>query len=223
MHPVRTLLALLLVPLLSNPATAQGAKPGPKPDAPPVATEATRSGQEQRARKKVDDGLDPTVARDVSHYNLQRGKPANGGYDPVAYFPEGGGKPKQGRKEHAFVYRGATWWFATPENMAAFQKDPRRYEPAYGGWCAYAMGKTGEKVEVDPKSFRIQGGRLFLFYKSFFNDTRSSWIEDETTLLPKADANWRRTSGEAPPAPKPAKQDAQGVQRPGEQRGANGR
>jgi hypothetical protein len=60
-------------------------------------------------------------------------------------------------------------------------------EPAYGGWCAYAMGSTGEKVSVDPKTFKIVNGRLNLFYNRFFNNTLDDWNKDEVNLKKKAD------------------------------------
>jgi YHS domain-containing protein len=145
-----------------------------------------------------DDGKDPNVRRDVSHYNLERGKPAIDGYDPVAYFPEGGGKAMRGKAEFAYTYRGVTYRFASAANRDRFKADPRKYEPAYGGWCAYAMA-DGEKVEIDPRSFKITDGRLFLFYKDLITDTRSRWSKDEPNLRGKADGAWKKTAGEEPP------------------------
>jgi hypothetical protein len=92
-----------------------------------------------------------------------------------------------------------------PYLIEKFKKNPKKFEPAYGGWCAYAMGKTGEKVEIDPASFKITDGRLFLFYKDFFTDTRDKWSKDEKPLNQKADTNWKKTSGEDAPKPTEAK------------------
>lgn len=61
------------------------------------------------------------------------------GYDPVAYFPEGGGKPAKGAQSISLVHGGVLYRFATEANKAAFESNPARYEPAYGGWCAWAM------------------------------------------------------------------------------------
>jgi YHS domain-containing protein len=117
------------------------------------------------------------------------------GWDPVAYFPEGGGKPQQGKDKITTVLGGVTYYFASEDHKKLFLADPWKYEPAFGGWCAFAMAK-GDKVEIDPESFRIVDGRLFLFYKGLFNDTRSKWIDDEAALMPKADAAWVKLSGE---------------------------
>ena len=122
----------------------------------------------------------------VSHFNLEKGL-AIQGYDPVSYFQ---GKPVKGSKENAVFYRGATYYFSTEANKEAFKKDPAKYEPQYGGWCAYAMGAKGEKVSVDPKTYTIISGKLYLFYNKFLNNTLESWNENEAGLQPKADANW---------------------------------
>lgn len=121
------------------------------------------------------------------------------GYDPVAYFPGHGGKPTKGKPEFTHTHRGVTYRFASAANRDAFKADPVRFEPAYGGWCAYAMAK-GERVEIDPKAFHITGGRLLLFYKDFFTDTRDPWAKDEPAMTQSADKQWKKYSGEEPPA-----------------------
>lgn len=137
-------------------------------------------------------------SRDVSQYNLSKARLAIEGYDPVAYFPEGGGVPAKGKEELSFTFNGATYRFATQANLRLFSADPSKYEPSHGGWCSYAMGKDGSKVEIDPTSFVVSDGRLFLFYKDIFNDTRKAFLKDQARLTAGADANWKKLSGEAP-------------------------
>ena len=127
--------------------------------------------------------------RDVSHYNLGKDALAIDGFDPVAYFPEGGGKALKGLEEHELVHRGVRYRFASKRNLGLFEKRPPRYEPLYGGWCAYAMA-GGDKVEIDPKSFHVSDAGLLLFYKSFFNDTRKKWLKDPAALAERADSAW---------------------------------
>jgi len=122
-------------------------------------------------------------------FNLNDGV-AISGYDPVAYFTSN--KAVKGSKENAFAYNGVTYYFSSAANKEAFKNDPAKYEPAYGGWCAYAMGAKGEKVEVDPKTFKIVNGKLNLFYNKFFNNTLTDWNKDEGNLKKKADANWTK-------------------------------
>jgi peroxiredoxin len=143
--------------------------------------------------------------RAVSHWNLAESTAlAIDGYDPVAYFPEGGGKPLKGDPGVSLNYRGATYRFASARNKAAFESDPAKFEPAYGGWCAWAM-LEGEKVEVDSKSFIVRDGRLFLFYNGFLSDTRSKWLKGtHAAQASGADAKWRALTGEAPRTPSSA-------------------
>ncbi len=112
------------------------------------------------------------------------------GYDPVAYFIEH--KAVKGNKDFSFSFGGITYYFLSASNKDEFQKNPAKYEPQYGGWCAYAMGKDGSKVEVDPETFKIIDGKLFLFYNQFFNNTLKSWNKDEMNLHQHADANWQK-------------------------------
>lgn len=110
------------------------------------------------------------------------------GYDPVAYFTTG--KPTKGNKDLVVVAEGVTYFFATPSNKDLFLKDFKKYEPQYGGWCAYAMGYSGEKVEIDPSTFKILNGKLYLFYHSWTNNTLNKWNKEEDNLKNKADKNW---------------------------------
>ncbi|HTI92760.1 MAG TPA: YHS domain-containing (seleno)protein [Puia sp.] len=123
-------------------------------------------------------------------FNLDKSGLAIEGYDPVAYFTMG--KPVEGKKDITFDYQGVTYRFATTADRDAFKASPVKYEPQYGGWCAYAMGASGEKVEVDPGTFKIVDGKLYLFYNRFFNNTLKTWNKDEAHLKPNADKNWMK-------------------------------
>lgn len=120
------------------------------------------------------------------HYNLEKNL-AIQGYDPVSYFQ---GKAQKGSKDHAVNHQGSVYYFVSAANAETFKKNPAKYEPQYGGWCAYAMGAKGEKVSIDPKTFKIVDGKLYLFYNRLFNNTLEDWNEDEAKLKTKADANW---------------------------------
>jgi YHS domain-containing protein len=121
-------------------------------------------------------------------FNIEDGL-AIQGYDPVAYFAQH--KSVKGKKEFATSKDGVTYYFSTPANREAFVKNSSTYEPQYGGWCAYAMGASGEKVEVDPETFKILDGKLYLFYNSFFNNTLPKWEKAEVELKAMADKNWK--------------------------------
>ena len=120
-------------------------------------------------------------------YNLENNV-AIQGYDPVSYFLQG--KAVKGSKDLAVYHQGVIYYFSSQANKDAFKKSPDQYEPQYGGWCAYAMGAKGEKVEVDPKTFKIVAGKLYLFYNRFLNNTLTDWNKDESNLKQNADMNW---------------------------------
>lgn len=112
-----------------------------------------------------------TAADRTKHFNLDKGI-AIQGYDLVAYFSN---KALKGDKKYTTNYMGVIYYFASESNKNNFLKNPSKYEPRYGGWCAFAMGDYGKKVEIDPETFKIVDGRLYLFYNAYFNNTLNSW------------------------------------------------
>lgn len=121
-----------------------------------------------------------------SHFNIRKNI-AIDGYDPVSYFD---GKPLGGASDYKFTYRGITYYFVSAANLVRFKASPDKFEPAYGGWCAYAMGNSGEKVKIDPETFKIINGTLYLFYNFWGNNTLDSWNRNEKKLKQAADQNW---------------------------------
>ncbi|WP_027381365.1 YHS domain-containing (seleno)protein [Chryseobacterium daeguense] len=132
--------------------------------------------------------LGSLVFAQSSNVNQENGI-ANSGYDVVGYFS---GKALQGSAKFAMKHQGVSYYFQNAENKAKFQQDPDKYLPQYGGYCAYAMGDSGEKVSVNPKTYKIINGKLYLFYNSFLNNTLTSWNKDEKNLKIKADKNWKK-------------------------------
>lgn len=138
----------------------------------------------------VMNGFSQTDELRIKQFNLENGVGIKG-YDPVAFFVQN--KAIKGRKDFSINYKGINYHFISSVNLETFRSNPAKYEPQYGGWCAYAMGKEGSKVEVDPETYKIIDGKLFLFYNRFFNNTLKSWNLDETNLHILADANWQKT------------------------------
>ena len=123
-------------------------------------------------------------------YNISKSALAIEGYDPVAYFTMG--KAVKGNKELAISDQGIIYYFSSAQNKELFKANAAKYEPQYGGWCAYAMGATNEKVEIDPETFKIIDGKLYLFYHSWTNNTLNKWSKNEVALKPKADLSWAK-------------------------------
>jgi YHS domain-containing protein len=127
------------------------------------------------------------VATRLKTFNLD-GKTAIQGYDPVAYFTQR--KAVKGNTAITATHEGVQYHFSSATNKAKFLSAPTQYEPQYGGWCAYALGARNMQIEIDPSTFKIIDGKLYLFYNAYFNNTLTSWNKDEKNLLPKANTNW---------------------------------
>jgi YHS domain-containing protein len=134
-------------------------------------------------------GFSQNDAKRSTQYNLEN-KVAIHGYDPVAYFKQN--KAIKGKNDFTATYMGVVYKFSSAVNKDLFVKNPAGYEPQFGGWCAYAMGSSAEKVEINPETFKITDGKLYLFYNAYFNNTLKSWNKDEANLKAKAEVNWKK-------------------------------
>lgn len=120
-------------------------------------------------------------------YNIKKGVIANG-YDVVNYFNN---KATKGNKDFSVKHDNVIFHFSTKKNKNIFKKSPEKYVPQYGGFCAYAIGKTGKKVSINPKTFEIRDGKLYLFYNSWGTNTLELWQnEGAKKLKEQADKNW---------------------------------
>ena len=108
------------------------------------------------------------------------------GYDPVAYFTDG--KPVKGDEKFQSEYAGAKYDFVSAEHKAAFDQDPAKYAPQFGGFCAYGVSQ-GHTAPVDPNVFQIVDGRLLLQYSGNFSEM---FNRDKDGNLKKADTNWSK-------------------------------
>jgi len=129
-----------------------------------------------------------TEAARKKHYNLDNNV-ALSGYDPVSYFAN---KPIEGNKEINYTYKGVTYYFLTEKSKAVFKANPEKFEPQYGGWCAYALGKKNpELMDADPETYKITNGKLYVFYNSFGVNTKKKWTKNESDMQQNADENWK--------------------------------
>ena len=106
------------------------------------------------------------------------------GHDPVAYFTDG--RPVEGSSSFESRYQGATWRFASAANKAAFDADPAKFAPQYGGYCAWAVSQ-GYTAKGDPATWRIVDGRLYLNYNT---EVQRMWEKDIPSHISAADGNW---------------------------------
>jgi hypothetical protein len=106
------------------------------------------------------------------------------GYDAVSYFNASG--PAMGSDSVMTEWKGAKWYFSSAENLAAFQANPEKYAPQYGGYCAYAASK-GALAPGDPEAWTVHDNKL---YVNLSKTVRETWSEDIPGNIVKADANW---------------------------------
>src|SRR5687767_4509394 len=116
--------------------------------------------------------------------NVSRGQLALRGYDAVAYSTTG--QPTQGSTNFEHRWNGAVWRFSTAANRDQFAKEPERYAPEFGGYCAYAVSR-GYTADGDPHAWRIVDGRLYLNYSK---RVQRLWEEDVPCSIAKGRQNW---------------------------------
>ncbi|HCR36592.1 MAG TPA: hypothetical protein DIU37_00410 [Opitutae bacterium] len=115
---------------------------------------------------------------------------ANDGYDIVAYFKYG--DPRKGSQAYSVQLPNNTiYLFSSKETRDLFQANPDKYFPQYGGFCAYAMAKTGEKVKVDPTVWAIVKGKLYLNYSKSIG---KRWQKKRSQYIKEANENWEKIS-----------------------------
>ena len=123
------------------------------------------------------------LASNAGEFNESNGV-AIKGYDPVAFFKDS--KPVRGKDDLRFEYRGSTFVFATYENRAAFVANPEKYAPQYGGYCAIGTAR-GYKADIDPSTFTVIDGRLYLNYNA---QVQREWSADTGRFIRQADERW---------------------------------
>jgi YHS domain-containing protein len=120
-------------------------------------------------------GLDP-VNRTAAGLALK-------GYDPVAHFTEKKAVP--GSERHRHTWNGARWYFASGDNRDSFARNPERFAPRYGGYCAYAVSH-GYTADGDPHAWKIVDGVLYLNYSL---DVQRLWEGDIPGNISKGNEN----------------------------------
>lgn len=106
------------------------------------------------------------------------------GYDPVAYFADGG--PAKGRREYWHAFDDAVYLFRSAAHRDRFAAQPERYAPQYAGFCAGGVSK-GYKAEPDPEAWLIANGRLFVFQ---YKDRVEMFRQKIEEVAARANANW---------------------------------
>jgi YHS domain-containing protein len=126
----------------------------------------------------------PAFAAEKTLLNLDKQGVAIQGYDPVAFFTVKA--PLKGKPEFTSTYRGAKYQFHSAKDKQTFDANPAKYEPQFGGYCAYGVSKN-KLVEIDIEAFQVVDGKLLLQYSK---GVRDEFNKDVAGNLKKADGNW---------------------------------
>jgi YHS domain-containing protein len=123
---------------------------------------------------------------------VDKNKIANGGYDLVAYFTDN--KAVKGNSDYIVEYRGAKYQFASGEHQQMFRNEPKKYLPVCDGYCAWGVAEKGKKVPVNPQTYKIIDGKLYLFFNGDFKgapfNTLEVWNKNEDHLLQELPVKW---------------------------------
>lgn len=114
------------------------------------------------------------------------------GYDPVAYFTEG--QARVGLAKFTATHNGAAFRFVSQGNKDAFEGNPERFVPQYGGYCAFGVS-VGAKFDGDPTLWRLVDNKL---YFNLNPEIQANWLKDVPGNITKADQNWTRIRDKAP-------------------------
>lgn len=134
-----------------------------------------------------------TTSVNAQSVNADENKLANKGYDVVNYFTTN--SAEKGSVEYSMKHNGATYYFVNAENLKTFKTNPSKHLPQFDGYCAFAVAKMNKKVPVNPETFRIDDGKLYLFYNDFWEgkpfNTIVPWINNEAEMEKMATNNWK--------------------------------
>lgn len=134
-----------------------------------------------------------SISLNAQSVHVDENNVANQGYDVVNYFTTN--TAQKGSVEFSTTNSGATYYFVNAENLKSFKAEPNKYLPQYDGYCAFAVAKMNKKSPIDPETFRIDDGKLYLFYNNFWEgkpfNTIIPWLNNEEAMEKLADKNWK--------------------------------
>jgi YHS domain-containing protein len=99
------------------------------------------------------------------------------GYDPVGYFVDG--KAERGSDAYSYEWLGATWLFASDAHRRLFVAGPMSYAPQYGGLCAEGVPNGEVTVNIEPESWQIVDGKLYLSAAANFQERPFNFAKAE--------------------------------------------
>ena len=134
-----------------------------------------------------------TFAQDNKANNIDNSNIALQGYSPVSYADLG--LAQKGIKEFKSEYKKIVYYFTSEDQKTSFERNPEKYLPAYGGFCAFGI-YAGAKFRADPNKFIVKDGKYFLYLYNLELDAQQLWLneKDHDKLVATANKNWEKLS-----------------------------
>lgn len=134
-----------------------------------------------------------SFAQDYKANNIDNSNIALQGYSPVSYADLG--LAQKGVKDFKSTYQDIVYYFTSAEQKATFDKNPTKYLPAYGGFCAFGI-YAGAKFRPDPNKFISKDGTYYLYLYNLELDAQQLWLDekDHNKLVTTANTNWKKLS-----------------------------
>ncbi|MCC1485413.1 hypothetical protein J1C55_12480 [Winogradskyella sp. E313] len=132
-------------------------------------------------------------AQDNKANNIDNSNIALLGYSPVSYLDLG--LAQRGNKAYKSEYNKVIYYFTSADQKSTFDKNPTKYMPQYGGFCAFGT-YAGAKFRVDPSKFIVEDGKYYLFLNNVELDAKQLWLAENNhnKLKGVADKNWQKLS-----------------------------
>ncbi len=130
-------------------------------------------------------------SQDKKAHNIDDSSIALQGYSPVSYLDLG--LAQRGLKQYKSTHNQVNYYFTSEKQKKAFDKEPEKYLPQYGGYCAFGI-YAGAKFRPDPNKFITKDGKYFLYLNNLELDAKQLWLgeKDHERLVAKANSNWEK-------------------------------
>jgi YHS domain-containing protein len=130
-------------------------------------------------------------AQDKMATNIDNSNIALQGYSPVSYLDLG--LAQKGVKDFKSELDKVVYYFTSAEQKATFDKNPEKYLPQYGGFCAFGI-YAGAKFRTDPNKFIVEDGKYYLFLYNLELDAQQLWLAENNHagLVSTANGNWKK-------------------------------
>ncbi|NAY91779.1 hypothetical protein GTQ34_07610 [Muricauda sp. JGD-17] len=130
-------------------------------------------------------------SQDKKANNIDNSNIALQGYSPVSYLDLG--IAQRGIKDHKSEHHKVIYYFTSAEQKKKFDKNPSKYLPQYGGYCAFGV-YAGAKFRPDPNKFIVKDGKYFLYLYNLELDAQQLWLAENNHggLVNKANMNWEK-------------------------------